>query len=96
MFREEGGRFVVFLKEAYDGTNLVHKNEGILLKEEYAGLMDGKKPPKSGENRFIERRTCLHENNSNATKPQECCQLRMKMLNFMPWWASLRISRKKM
>ena len=66
MFREEGGRFVVFLKEAYDGTNLLHKNEWILLKEEYAGLMDGKKPPNFEENRFIESSICLHKNNSNV------------------------------
>ena len=39
----KGGRFVVFLKEAYDGTNLIHKNEPILLKEQYVVLMNGKK-----------------------------------------------------
>ena len=50
----KGSRFVVFLKEAYDGTNLIHKNESILLKEQYVGLMNGKKPPNFEEKRFIE------------------------------------------
>ena len=58
-------------ERAYDGTNLVHKNEWILLKEEYAGLMDGKRPPRSEENRFIERSTCLHKNSNNVASTGE-------------------------
>lgn len=39
----KGGRFTIFLKEAYEGANLVEKNEWNLLKEHYIALMDGRK-----------------------------------------------------
>ena len=45
---------------------MIHKNESILLKEQYVGLMNGKKPPNFEENRFIESSICLHKNNSNV------------------------------
>ena len=33
--------------------------------------MDGKRPPRSEENRFIERSTCLHKNSNNVASTGE-------------------------
>ena len=60
------GLICVFSERAYDGTNLIHKNESILLKDQYVGLMNGKKPPSFEENKFIESSICLHKNNTNV------------------------------
>lgn len=35
----KGGRFSVFLKEAYEGSNLIDKNEWVLHKEKFMALM---------------------------------------------------------
>ena len=39
----KGGRFTVFLKEAYEGGKLIEKNEWNLLKDRYFDLMDANK-----------------------------------------------------
>lgn len=36
----KGGRFTIFLKEAYEGGSLIQKNEFNLLKEQYMALME--------------------------------------------------------
>eukprot|EP00250_Pteridium_aquilinum_P035724 c9865_g1_i2 orf=193-1551(-) len=39
----KGGRFTIFLKEAYEGGSLIQKNEWNLLKEQFMALMDSRK-----------------------------------------------------
>ncbi|KAH7365247.1 hypothetical protein KP509_18G016900 [Ceratopteris richardii] len=92
----KGGRFVIFLKEAYKDGHLIEKNEWNIIKENFMILMDNRKLKESELSKAANERPLKVENDGNVknVKDEEdedidalmllCHKIKKNADNFMP------------